>query len=159
MASVNKVILIGNLGKDPELKYLASGRAVANFSIATTENWKDKDGNRQEKTEWHYIVLWGRTAEVAKEYLSKGSSVYIEGRLQTRTWDDNDGHKHYKTEIVGDRMQFMGSRRDSPSSGPSGPSDPGQPQEALAPGGGGAGGSDSKNGSSSGTAGDDDLPF
>ena len=156
MASVNKVILIGNLGKDPELKYLPSGRAVANFSIATSENWKDKDGNRQEKTEWHNIVLWGRTAEVAKEYLSKGSSVYIEGRLQTRSWDDKDGNKRYTTEIVGDRMQFLGSRRDAPSSGPAGPADPAdpaQPQEALAPGGGSQ---DSQNGSS---AGDDDLPF
>lgn len=148
MASVNKVILIGNLGKDPELKYLPSGRAVAEFSIATSENWKDKDGNRQEKTEWHNIVLWGRTAEVAKEYLSKGSSVYIEGRLQTRSWDDKDGKKQYKTEIVGDRMQMLGSRRDASSSGPA---DQGQPQEALAPGG-----SDSQNGPSSS---DDDLPF
>ena len=154
MASVNKVILIGNLGKDPELKYLASGKAVAEFSIATSENWKDKDGNRQEKTEWHNIVLWGRTAEVAKEYLSKGSSVYIEGRLQTRSWDDNDGNKRYKTEIVGDRMQFIGSRQGgggAPNSGSS-QSQGGQPQEALAPGGGG---SDSQNGS----GGDDDLPF
>lgn len=150
MASVNKVILIGNLGKDPELKYLPSGRAVAEFSIATSENWKDKDGNRQEKTEWHNIVLWGRTAEVAKEYLSKGSSVYIEGRLQTRSWDDKDGKKQYKTEIVGDRMQMLGSRRDASSSGPA---DQGQPQEALAPG---ASGPDSQNGPSSS---DDDLPF
>lgn len=148
MGSVNKVILIGNLGKDPELKYLPSGSAVAEFSIATTENWKDKDGNRQEKTEWHSIVFYGRRAEVVKEYLSKGKPVYVEGRLQTRTWDDNDGHKHYKTEVIGDRFEFIGSRRDEPSSGPSAA---GQPQEALTPGG-----SDSQNGPSSS---DDDLPF
>ncbi|MFQ5608182.1 MAG: single-stranded DNA-binding protein [Candidatus Zixiibacteriota bacterium] len=152
MASVNKVILIGNLGKDPELKYLPSGSAVTEFSMATTDNWKDKDGNRQERTEWHNIVLWGRTAEVAKEYLAKGRPVYIEGRIQTRSWDDKDGQKRYKTEIVGDRMQFLGSRGDAPSAGAR------QPQEALASGAPGATGAtgDGGNGSSPD---DDDLPF
>lgn len=110
MAAVNKAILIGNLGSDPELKYTTSGTAVCNFNIATTEKWKDKDGNPQEKTEWHKIVLWRRQAEVAKEYLHKGSSVYIEGRIQTRNYEDKDGIKRYITEIIGDRMQFLGGR-------------------------------------------------
>ena len=100
MASVNKAILIGNLGRDPELRYTPSGRAVANFSIATSERWKGQDGENQEKTEWHNIVLWGRQAEIAKEYLSKGSPVYIEGRIQTRSYDDKNGVKKYITEIV-----------------------------------------------------------
>jgi single-strand DNA-binding protein len=110
MASVNKAILIGNLGKDPELRYTPSGRAVASFSIATSEKWKGQDGENQEKTEWHNIVLWGRTAELAKEYLSKGSPVYIEGRIQTRSYEDKNGVKKYITEIVGQRMQFLGRR-------------------------------------------------
>jgi len=115
MASVNKAILIGNLGKDPELRYTPSGRAVANFSIATTERWKGQDGENQEKTEWHNIVLWGRTAELAKEYLSKGSPVYIEGRIQTRSYEDKNGVKKYITEIVGQRMQFLGKRGETGS--------------------------------------------
>ena len=110
MASVNKAILIGNLGSDPELRYTASGQAVASFSIATTEKWKDKEGQNQENTEWHRIVLWARQAEIAKEYLKKGSSVYIEGRIQTRSYEDKDGIKKYITEIVGQRMQFLGGR-------------------------------------------------
>lgn len=108
MASVNKVILIGNLGKDPELRYTPGGAAVVNFPIATNERWKDKDGNQQERTEWHNIVLWGRLAEIANDYLKKGSSVYIEGRLQTRNWEDRDGNKRYTTEIVGNQMQMLG---------------------------------------------------
>lgn len=110
MASVNKAIILGNLGKDPELRYASSGKAVANFSIATTEKWKDQSGNMQEATEWHSVVLWGRQAEVAKEYLSKGSSVYIEGRIQTRNYDDKNGVKRYVTEIVGQKMQFLGAK-------------------------------------------------
>ncbi len=110
MAAVNKAILIGNLGSDPELRYTTSGTAVCNFNIATTEKWKDKDGQMQEKTEWHKIVLWKRQAEVAKEYLHKGSSVYIEGRIQTRNYEDKEGIKRYITEIIGDRMQFLGGR-------------------------------------------------
>lgn len=110
MASVNKVILIGNLGADPELRYTPSGAAVASFNIATTEKWKDKDGQMQERTDWHKIVLWSRQAEIAKEYLRKGSSVYIEGRLQTRSYDDKDGNKKYVTEIIGQRMQLLGGR-------------------------------------------------
>lgn len=110
MASVNKVILIGNLGADPELRYTPSGAAVANFNIATTEKWKDRDGQLQERTEWHRIVLWSRQAEIAKEYLRKGSAVYIEGRIQNRSYDDKDGVKKYITEIIGQRMQLLGGR-------------------------------------------------
>ena len=129
MASINKVILIGNLGKDPELKYTPSGQAVANFSLATNEKWKDKDGNMQERTEWHNIVIWARMAENAKEYLSKGSPVYIEGRIQTRSWDDKDGNKKYMTEIVAQTMQFLGSRGDRNSAPAGGPA-PEAPQPA-----------------------------
>ncbi len=117
MAGVNKVILIGNLGKDPELRYTPGNQAVATFSLATSEKWKDKEGVQQDKTEWHNIVLWGRQAEIAKEYLAKGKQVYIEGRIQTRSWDDKDGNKRYTTEIVGQRMQFLGQKGDSGSGG------------------------------------------
>jgi len=110
MAGVNKVILIGNLGKDPELRYTPGGQAVGSFSLATSEKWRDKDGNPQDKTEWHNIVVWGRQAEIAKEYLAKGRQVYIEGRIQTRSWEDKDGNKRYTTEIVAQRLQFLGSR-------------------------------------------------
>jgi single-strand DNA-binding protein len=110
MASVNKVILLGNLGRDPEVRYTPNGEAVANYSIATTETWKDKQGNRQEKTEWHNIVMYRRLAEIAGEYLKKGSQVYIEGRLQTRKWQDKQGNDRYTTEIVADHMQMLGQR-------------------------------------------------
>ena len=110
MASVNKAILIGNLGKDPELRYTSSGQAVASFSLATTDRYKDKDGNWQERTDWHNIVVWGRQGETAKEYLSKGRSAYIEGRIQTRSYDDKDGNKKWITEIVASRVQFLGGR-------------------------------------------------
>ena len=110
MASVNKVILIGNLGRDPEVRYLPSGDAVANFSIATTEKWKDKSGEMQEQTEWHRISFFGRQAEICGEYLRKGSSVYVEGRLQTRKWTDKEGNERTTTEIRGDRMQMLGGR-------------------------------------------------
>ncbi|EFK96513.1 Single-strand DNA-binding [sediment metagenome] len=110
MASVNKAILIGNLGRDPELRYTPSGAAVCTFSIATTEKWRDKQTNEmKESTNWHNIVLWGKQAETAKQYLTKGSPVYIEGRIQTRSWDDG-GVKKYITEIVGQRLQFLGRR-------------------------------------------------
>lgn len=115
MASLNKVMLIGNLGKDPEVRYTTSGQGVASFSIATTEKFKNKSGDMEERTEWHNIVLWGRQAEIAKEYLSKGKTVFIEGRLQTRKWQDKDGRDRYTTEIVGDRMQML-----SPKGGGSG---------------------------------------
>jgi single-strand DNA-binding protein len=110
MASVNKVILLGNLGRDPETRYTTGGDAVTNLRIATSEQWKDKSGEKQERTEWHSVVLFGRQAEVAGEYLKKGRSVYIEGRLQTRKYTDKDGHEKYATEVVGDRMQLLGSR-------------------------------------------------
>jgi single-strand DNA-binding protein len=111
MASVNKVILIGNLGRDPETRYMPDGGAVTNVSIATTESWKDKNGEKQEKTEWHRIAFFGKLAEIAGEYLKKGSQVYVEGRLQTRKWQDKDGQDKYTTEIIADRMQMLGSRQ------------------------------------------------
>ena len=110
MASVNKVILIGNLGRDPETRYTTGGDAVTNLRIATTDTWKDKAGEKQERTEWHTVVLFGRQAEIAGEYLKKGRPVYIEGRLQTRKWTDKEGVEKYSTEVVGDRMQLLGSR-------------------------------------------------
>jgi single-strand DNA-binding protein len=115
MASVNKVILIGNLGKDPELKFTPSGVAVAKFPMATTEKFKDADGNMQDHTEWHNIVLWRRQAELANEYLKKGSPVYIEGRIRSRSWEDQNGQKRYMTEIVCDRMQFLGRKSEGQS--------------------------------------------
>ena len=111
MASVNKVILIGNLGRDPETRYMPDGGAITNISIATTETWKDKQGEKQEKTEWHRVAFFGKLAEIAGEYLKKGSQVYVEGRLQTRKWQDKDGADKYTTEIVADRMQMLGSRQ------------------------------------------------
>ena len=108
MAGVNKVILIGNLGKDPELRYAPSGMAIANFNIATTETWKDKNGAKQDKTEWHKIVAFNKLAEICGEYLNKGKQVYIEGRIQTRAWEDKDGNKRYTTEIVAQTMQMLG---------------------------------------------------
>ena len=110
MASVNKVILIGNLGADPETRYLPSGDAVTNIRIATSEKWRDKGGEQQEHTEWHRIAFFGKTAEIAGEYLKKGSPVYVEGRIRTRKWQDKDGQDRYSTEIVADRMQLLGSR-------------------------------------------------
>ena len=107
MGSVNKVILVGNLGRDAELRATPSGASVANFSIATTENWTGKDGQKQEKTEWHKIVLWGKTADTLQPYLTKGKQIYIEGRLETRQWE-KDGQKHYTTEIKADRIVLLG---------------------------------------------------
>lgn len=111
MASVNKVILIGNLGRDPETRYMPDGGAITNVSIATTETWKDKNGDKQEKTEWHRVAFFGKLAEIAGEYLKKGSQVYVEGRLQTRKWQDKDGQDKYTTEIVANAMQMLGSRQ------------------------------------------------
>jgi len=111
MASINKVILIGNLGNDPEVRHTPSGQVVANFNIATNESWKDKAGQDQERTEWHKIVVWGKQAENCGEYLSKGRPVYIEGKLQTREWTDKEGNKRYTTEIVANTVQFLGSGR------------------------------------------------
>ena len=117
MASgVNKVILVGNLGADPEIRYTPSGAAVANFRMATTESWKDSDGQRQDRTEWHKIVVWGKLAELCGEYLAKGRMVYVEGKLQTRQWDDRDGNKRYTTEIQGREVTFLGGRSDASNS-------------------------------------------
>jgi single-strand DNA-binding protein len=111
MASVNKVIIIGNLGRDPETRYMPEGGAITNISVATTETWKDKNGEKQEKTEWHRVAFFGKLAEIAGEYLKKGSQVYVEGRLQTRKWQDKDGADKYTTEIVANAMQMLGSRQ------------------------------------------------
>jgi len=117
MASVNKVIVIGNLGRDPELRYTASGQPVTSFTVATNERWNDRDGKPQERTEWHRIVVWGKQAENCANYLQKGRSVYVEGRLQTREWEDKEGQKRQTTEIVAQTVQFLGSR-DGGGAGP-----------------------------------------
>lgn len=127
MRGVNKVTIIGNVGSDPEMKYTASGQAVANFSVATNESWTSKDGQKQERTEWHRIVAWGRLAEICGQYLSKGRPVYIEGSIRTRQWEDKEGNTRYTTEINARDLQFLGSgsegepdnqQQNNPSSGP-----------------------------------------
>ncbi len=119
MASINKVILIGNLGKDPEVRYMSDGRAVANITIATSEGWKDKKtGEKQERTEWHNVVFYSPLAEIAGQYLRKGSSVFVEGRLQTRKWQDKTGQDRYTTEIIANEMKMLGSRGDQSGSQP-----------------------------------------
>ncbi|MSP17901.1 MAG: single-stranded DNA-binding protein, partial [Myxococcales bacterium] len=117
---VNKVILIGNLGADPELKYTSGGQAVCDLRMATNESWTDKQGQKQERTEWHRVVLWGKPAEICKQYLSKGSRVYIEGRLQTRSWDDKEGQKRYSTEIVANDFMFLGGKGEGAAAGAEG---------------------------------------
>lgn len=114
---INKVILVGNLGNDPEVRYTPAGAAVTTISVATTESWKDKDGNRQEKTEWHRVVFFSRLAEIAGEYLKKGSQVYIEGKLRTNKWQDQNGQDRYTTEILANEMQMLGGRGESGSGG------------------------------------------
>jgi single-strand DNA-binding protein len=145
---VNKVILIGNLGRDPEVRSTPAGQSVAKFSIATTRKWNDRDGNRQEATEWHNIVVWGRQAEIAGQYLTKGKQIYLEGRLQTSSWDDREtGQKKYRTEVICDNFQMLG-RRDERM-------DPGSPPAQYDSGSsdsGGGGGFDAG-------AEDDDIPF
>ncbi|MGA1382234.1 MAG: single-stranded DNA-binding protein, partial [Burkholderiaceae bacterium] len=118
MASVNKVILLGNLGRDPEVRYSADGAAIANVSIATTSRYKDKSGEMKEDTEWHRVVFFGRLAEVVNEYLKKGRPVYVEGRLRTRKWQDQGGQDRYTTEIVADQMQLLGGRDGAPAGMP-----------------------------------------
>jgi len=168
MASVNKVILLGNLGRDPETRYTTGGDAVCNLNIATSEQWKDKSGEKQEKTEWHRVVLFGRQAEIAGEYLKKGRSVYIEGRLQTRKYTDKDGVEKYSTEIVGDRMQLIGGAReggsggdtDFPGGGPGGGSGGGGAPRREGGGGGGGGGKPAGGGAKKNVDDfDDDIPF
>jgi single-strand DNA-binding protein len=132
MGSVNKVILVGNLGRDAEVRFTSGGTAVATLSLATTDIWTDKGGQRQEKTEWHRVVLWGKTAETLQEYLLKGRQIYVEGRLQTRQWDDRDGNKRYTTETRADRVVLLGGRSTGGAGGGGGGSatrgdDPGHP--------------------------------
>jgi single-strand DNA-binding protein len=116
MASLNKVILIGNLGRDPELRYTTGGTPVANFTMATTDRWKDKaSGERKERTEWHRIVVWAKQAEIVGEYLHKGKQVYIEGSLRTREWEDRDGNKRYTTEVVAQQVLMLGKAADRPA--------------------------------------------
>jgi single-strand DNA-binding protein len=160
MASVNKVIIVGNLGRDPETRYMPEGGAITNISVATTEKWKDKNGEMQEKTEWHRVAFFGKLAEIAGEYLKKGSQVYVEGRLQTRKWQDKDGQDKYMTEIVASQMQMLGSRQGM------GGGDRGGPPDAGEGGGGqragaGAGGGGKPAAKSGGKFDDfeDDIPF
>ncbi len=141
---LNKVMLIGHVGKDPEMKYTPGNVAIANFSVATTESYKDKTGALQERTEWHRIVTFGRTAEVMGEYLKKGQQVYVEGRLQTRSWDDDKGQKRYITEVVALTVQFLGKKQDGGGGGSTEIPPPGD--DFLPPAGGGG-------------HGEEDLPF
>jgi single-strand DNA-binding protein len=150
MGSVNKVILVGNLGRDAELRYTPGGAAVATLNLATTEVWNDKGGQRQEKTEWHRVVLWGKTAESLNEYLVKGKQIYVEGRLQTRQWDDKDGNKRYTTEIRGDRVVLL-------SSGGGGMGGGGRGGQSR--GGGGAPMEEPMGGEPGSELTDDDIPF
>ena len=144
---INKVILVGNLGNDPDVRYMPNGEAVANVSVATTESWKDKQtGEKQERTEWHRVVMFRRLGEIAGEYLKKGSQVYIEGKLQTRKWQDKNGNDRYTTEIVASDMQMLGGR--GGSAGFAGEQTP-APQQAAVAGGGGSSAPDF----------DDDIPF
>lgn len=115
MAGVNKVIVMGNLGRDPEMRYMPDGKAIATLNLATSTTFKDKGGNKQERTEWHRVVFFGRPAEVADKYLRKGSMAYVEGRLQTRKWMDKEGQERYTTEIVGDRLQLVGGKKEEGS--------------------------------------------
>jgi len=149
MASVNKVIIIGNLGRDPEVRYTANGAAICNLSVATTRNWKDKDGNKQEETEWHRVSVFDKLAEICGDYLKKGRPVYFEGRLKTRKWQDKDGKDVYTTEIIADQMQLLGDREQSDRPAPRAPTN-GTPRQSAQPQ------------QSTGTAFDDmesDIPF
>lgn len=152
MGSVNKVILVGNLGRDAELRYTPGGAAVATLNMATTEVWNDKSGQKQEKTEWHRVVVWGKSAETLSEYLTKGKQIYVEGRLQTRQWDDKDGNKRYTTEIRGDRIVLL--------SGGGGGMGAARPQRAAAHAGGGGGAEHMEPmGEPISELTDDDIPF
>ncbi len=153
MAGVNKAILIGNLGRDPELRYTQSGQAVVNFSIATSENWTDKNGERQERTEWHRIVVWGKTGENCARFLSKGRTVYVEGRIQTREWEDREGQKRTTTEINAQTVTFLGSAGAGRSSEPGDPAPPESPGDPAPPE------SESSPDSGAGPPPPDDVPF
>lgn len=147
MASLNKVMLIGNLGRDPEIRYTPDGSPVANFSLATTDSWTDKGGSRQERTEWHNIVAWSRLADLSKRFLTKGRQVYVEGRLRTREWTDRDGNKRRTTEVIASQMVLLGSRGEAAEHAPAAAPQPSagnsEPEPAIEEGG----------------ITDDDLPF
>jgi single-strand DNA-binding protein len=150
---VNKVILVGNLGRDPEVRSLPSGQPVASFSVATSRRWKDRDGNRQEQTEWHNVVCFGKQAEIAGQYLTKGKQVFVEGRIQTRSWDDKTtGEKKYRTEIICDNFQMLGSAGGGGRSG-GGQASPEYDEPSYGGSGGGTGGAGGGGGE------DDDIPF
>ena len=152
MASVNKVILIGNLGKDPETRYTENGTAVTSCSIATSERWKDKQtGEQKEQTEWHRLTFWGRLGEVAGEYLRKGSSIYVEGKLTTRKWTDKEGQERYTTEVKVEDLKLLGSKRDGDDSHDAPPARPAQRQQARHPA--------ARPAPASGAHGDDDVAF
>ena len=163
MASVNKVILVGNLGRDPETRFSPDGAAICNISLATTSQWKDKNsGERKEETEWHRVVFYNRLAEIAGEYLKKGRSIYVEGRLKTRKWQDKEGQDRWTTEIVGDQMQMLGSREEGGGGGSysrarqDSPPEPATAGSGPRGGGGGRSGGDRSGGFDDG---DDDIPF
>ncbi len=157
MASVNKVILVGNLGRDPETRYMPDGGAITNISIATTATWKDKSGEKQEQTEWHRVAFFGKLAEIAGEYLKKGSQVYVEGKLRTRKWQDKDGVEKYTTEVLADSMQMLGSRQGMGGDG----GGSGDYQRSAAPGSGGGATKPAANkgGATKFDDMDDDIPF
>jgi single-strand DNA-binding protein len=159
MASVNKVILIGNLGRDPETRYMPDGGAITNISVATTDKWKDKNGEMQEKTEWHRVAFFGKLAEIAGEYLKKGSQVYVEGRLQTRKWQDKEGQDKYTTEIVANQMQMLGSRQGMGGGGGERAAAPAEAHESGAPRGGGAAKPAAKSPAGKFDDLEDDIPF
>ena len=156
MAGVNKAILIGNLGSDPQLRHTPSGMAVANFNIATTEQWTSKTGERNERTEWHRIVCWGRLAEICNEYLTKGRQVYVEGRIQTREWEDRDGKKRTTTEIVAQTLQMLGRPGERPAEVPAAG---GPTYESEAYQDTGAAGAVSDGAASSGAEAENEVPF
>jgi single-strand DNA-binding protein len=163
--SVNKVILVGRLGRDPETRYTGGGQAVANFSVATDESYKDKNGERQKRTEWHKIVVWGKQAEIAQQYLKKGSLIFIEGRIQSREWQDKEGQKRTSFEIVASNFRMLGGRSDGAAAGAgagAGASRSGGGGDEFESHGGGAGGTDehtSGGGSSGPEISDEDIPF
>ncbi|RJG02331.1 single-stranded DNA-binding protein [Noviherbaspirillum sedimenti] len=161
MASVNKAIIVGNLGRDPETRYMPNGDAVTNIAVATTENWKDKNtGEKKELTEWHRITFYRKLAEIAGQYLKKGSQVYVEGRLQTRKWTDKDGNERYTTEIIADSMQMLGGRQ---GMGGNAPADDEYAQAPARQSSGGGGGSAAARPASKPAPNfsdmDDDIPF
>jgi len=157
---VNKVILVGHLGADPDMRYTPSGQGVCELRLATSESWNDKNGQRQERTEWHRIVVWGKRAEVCSKYLAKGRQVFVEGRIQTRTYDDKDGNKRYITEIIANDVQFLGggSKDGAGGGGRGGKSDDGPPPPPDGDFGGYGGGGGGGGGGGSGGP-DDDIPF